>query len=389
MTVTRARAQRAPSTTPLLLRRLRTAMVILTLLAGAVAALLAIEEHAVVSSGEHSATAVIQAFAAHQALADSDSEAVQTIPRGGGPAGQYQDDIATAEQDLEQVAENNTAGAAGTDALQLIEGLLPSYTGLIEQADARTQVPGDNGAAADDLWQASDLMLGQILTDQQSTENDSVSDLQSAENRSLTAQQSSPWASPWLSLSLLLPAVALLVTLAATQRVLQVRMHRVLSKYLTIAAAAVIALCVVAGHILVSEHSFRMASGPLATIVAEQDHQAASADLQVQTGLSQLIGGKCVRCTATQQAAHQLVAAEIKALAPPRRPAAMAACPPGDTAAACVTAMQDEVTADGNSAAQARYGLSLVLIAALTAALLLLIPLGLWRYLDEYRYQEA
>ena len=75
------RAARAPSATPALLRRLRTALVALALLAGVTATLLTIEEHAVISSaGEHTATAVMQAYAARQALADADSQAVQTIP---------------------------------------------------------------------------------------------------------------------------------------------------------------------------------------------------------------------------------------------------------------------------------------------------------------------
>src|ERR1022692_568265 len=92
------RMDRAPSTTPVLLRRLRAALVALALLAGGTALLLTIEAHAVISSaGEHTASAVIQAYAAHEALADADRQAVKTIPLGAWPSGQYQDDIAAAE----------------------------------------------------------------------------------------------------------------------------------------------------------------------------------------------------------------------------------------------------------------------------------------------------
>jgi len=387
MTATRTLPQRAPSDTRLRLRRLRAAMVILTLLTGAAAAVVTVQEHAVVSSaGEHTGPAVMQAYAAHQELADATNQAVQTIPLGAGPVGQYQDDIAAAEQNLEHVAENNTAGADGTNSLQLIEGLLPAYTGLIEQADAHFRVrAGGGGADVEDLWQATDLMLGQILTDDQGAQKDSVTDLQSAEQATLTRQQSSPWTSPWLGSVWLLPAIALLITLAATQRLLYRRSRRLLSKYLTMAAAAVIAMAIVASHVIVLEHSFRMASGPLNTVVAQQKIQAVYADDQVDSGLYALIVS-CVQCTATQVAVDNLVKDEILTLPPPAE-SAQTACPE-DSSAACITAMQAKYAQDVG-AAQADYGASLVLIAVLTVMLLLLIPLALTRYLDEYRYRQA
>src|SRR6185437_5183812 len=128
------------------------------------------------------ATAVMQAYAARQALADADSQAVQTIPLGAGPSGQYQDDIAAAAQSLEQVAENNTAGATGTSALQLLEGLLSAYTGLIDQADAHYRMQGsgtsdsgqhvENGVGVQYLWSASELMHTEILTDGRTLKGD-------------------------------------------------------------------------------------------------------------------------------------------------------------------------------------------------------------------------
>jgi hypothetical protein len=179
------RMERAPSTTPVLFRRLRAALVVLALLTGGTALLLTNRAHAVTSlAGEHTASAVMQVYAARQALADADSQAIQTIPLGAWPSGQYQDDIAAAEQSLEQVTENSAAGASGSDPLQLIEGLLTSYTGLIEQADAHYRLPGERGFGVADLWFASELMHGQILPEMQV--------LQSAEQSALTAQRSSP-----------------------------------------------------------------------------------------------------------------------------------------------------------------------------------------------------
>lgn len=378
MTATQALPQRAPSRTPLLLRRMRAAMVILALLTGAAAGVVTVQQHAVVSSaGDHTATAVMQAYAAHQALADANDQAVRTIPLGLGPVGQYQDDIAGAEQNLERVAENNTAGAAGTTKLQLIEGLLPAYTGLVEQADARFQTNSESGAGREDLWEAVNLMLGQILTDGISKEKDSTRDLETVENGTLTGQQASPWVSPRLAVLWLLPAVALLLTLAATQRLLYRRSRRLLSKYLTMAAAAVIALCAVASHVIVLEHSFRMASGPLQTVVAAQKFRAANVDRDAGAMLAERIGGSCgSACSATLQ--------ELSALAGSEASLPEAACHDP----ACITTAQNTYTHDVG-AAQAGYAVSLTLIAVLTVVLLLLIPVGLSRYLDEYRYRQA
>ena len=391
MTTTQSRPRRAPSTTPLLLRGLRAAMVILALLTGAAAALVTVQEHAVVASaGGHTAAAVMQASAAHQELADANHQAVLTIRLGAGPAGQFQDDIAAAEQNLEHVAENNTAGAVGTDALQFIEGLLPTYLGLIEQADAHFRMQaGEDSVGVEDLWEATDLMLGQILTDDQSTAKDSVTDLQAAEQAALTRQQSSPWASPWLSAVWLVPAVALLLTLVATQRLLYRRLRRVLSKYLTMATAAVFALGIVASHVIVSEHSFRAASRPLSTVITRQTIEAVPADMQVDMEFTESPGGliaSCTQCTATQLAVDHLVLDEIETLPVPAA-ATRAPCPAA-SATGCITAMQDAYNRDV-VAAQADYGASLVLIAVLTVVLLLLMPLALWRYLDEYRYRES
>ncbi len=204
-----------------------------------------------------------------------------------------------------------------------------------------------------------------------------MTDLESAEQKTLQRQQSSPWASPWLGVLWLLPAIALLLTLAVTQRLLHRRLRRVLSKYLTMAAAAVIALCVVAGHVVVLEHSFRTASGPLGTVVAVQQVRAEIADQKVETGLTKLIGPSCGKCSATLQAVSRLAESEAQ---PPKE-----ACQPTDLK--CITNEQGVHTQDVG-AAEAGYGMSLVLIAVLTVLLLLLVSFGLSRYLDEYRYRQ-
>lgn len=366
--------ERAPSATPAQLRRLRTVLAALAILAGGMALLVTWEEHADVAAGTHTATAVIQTYAAAQSLTDADSQAVQNIPREAGPSGQYQADIAAGEQSLEQVAENNTEGATGTQSLQLLEGLIPAYTALVEQADTRfsVQVSGESGVGVEYLWSASELMHQQIL--------DSLADLRKSEQDTLGNQRSSLWASPWLNVVWVLPALALLGTLAATQRFLYRRMRRVLSKYLTLASAAVIALCVTTSHVIVSEHAFSMTSGPLATVLTLQDWQTGSTDERGQMMLGKLIA--CAQCSAEQGVARTIAASDAKSAQ--KADATVKQTCGTQEILGCITVQERFYGADA-AGAQSGYGTSMAFIAGLAVLLLLLIPLGLRRYLDEYR----
>jgi hypothetical protein len=389
------RAARAPSATPALLRRLRTALVALALLAGVTAALLTIEEHAVISlAGEHTATAVMQAYAAGQALADADSQAVQTIPLGTGPSGQYWDDIAAADQSLEEVAENNTAGALGTGALQFIEGLLSTYTGLIDQADAHYRMEasgtsgaaGENGVGLEDLWSASSLMHSEILTT--TGPDDSLKGLAADEQSALAAQRSSPWGRPWLFAAWLITAVATGGTLVAAQHQFSLRLHRVLSRYLSLAAAALIGLCLVTGHVIASEHAFDSAqSGPLAMVVDLENAQTASTDQLGQSELAQAIGHTCARCAVEQGEAEAQARSDAKAETLARAALAQARFQPNDIPAV-ITTDQGAYTREA-IAADAGYLRSLLVIIVLTALLVLLTFLGFRRHLDEYRYRSS
>jgi hypothetical protein len=419
---TQERGARAPSSTPTVLRRLRAVLVTLAVLAGAAAALLTVEQHAVSSSAsEHTATAVMQAYAARQALVDADSQAVQTIPLGAGPSGQYQDDIAAAQQSLEQVAENNTAGATGTHALQLLAGLVTAYTTLIEQADAhyRMQDTLESGVGLQFLWSASELMHGEILTDgrtltngkpeelqsaathclgappaNSSDQRDSLADLQCFEQQALAGQRSSPWVSPWLFAGWVVVALAVLLALVLAQRQFAARLRRLLSSFLTLAAAAVIGLGLVTAHVVASQRAYDAAlSGPLTTVLNLQDRQTAIADNQGQLGLAHVIEQACKDCATPEQRMAENQADSDTPVATAARTALdrarylsqdpLLAHIPGD-----ITAQQGAYAAAA-TAAGAGYLRSLVLIVVLTALLVVLIFLGFRRHLDEYRYQSS
>lgn len=412
------RGAHAPSNTPRVLRRLRTALVALAVLAGATAALLTIEQHTVSSSaGAHTATAVIQAYAARQALVDADSQAIQTIPLGAGESGQYQDDTAAAAQSLEQVAENNTAGPTGTGALLLLAGLLNAYTTQVHLADVYYRMQGstaEKGVGLGFLRSASELMHSEILTDGQTLRNgnpdslqaaakdclarppnpsdqrDSLADLQCYEQQALSGQRSSPWVSPWLFAAWVVVALAVAITLAAAQRQFSRRLRRLLSKYLTLAAAALIGLGLVTAHVIAAEHAFAAAqAGPLATVLNLQDYQTAATDDQGQTALANnVLKRECGKqCAAEQTLAKQQAASDapVKSSAYTALQKTLHPVPDLAHVPVNITAQQRDYDAH-TTAAEAGYARSLGLIVALTALLVLLVFLGFRRHLEEYRY---
>jgi hypothetical protein len=223
-------------------------------------------------------------------------------------------------------------------------------------------------------------MHGQILAEMQV--------LQSAEQSVLTAQRSSPWASPWLFAGWLIPALALLGTLVATQCQFSRRLRRKLSKYLTVAAAALIGLCLVTGHVIAAEFALDSAqSGPLQTVLALQDVRTATTDETGQSHLAKQIRTACPQCSTTQSQVKTQVKSDTvlpaAVLAAVARTRCRRAAIPG-----CIAKKQGTYNADA-IAAEAGYVRSLVLIVALTALLAGLTFLGFRRHLDEYRYRSA
>jgi hypothetical protein len=186
----------------------------------------------------------------------------------------------------------------------------------------------------------------------------------------------------------MITAVALLGTLVAAQRQFSLRLRRMLSKYLTLAAATLIGLCLVTGHVIAAERAFDSAqSGPLATVVALQDAQTAKTDQQGQSALAKRIGLACAQCSTTQNQVEAQVKSDTVLPAAVQAEVARTRCPqpaiPG-----CIAEQQGTYNADA-VAAEAGNTRSLLLMVALTALLVLLTFLGFRRHLDEYRYRSA
>lgn len=151
------------STTRRDLLRLRAALLVMTavVFAGSLAAFTGVQS-TVDNVTNRTAPAVLEVEAARSALVRADNEAMSSFQSGQGQliglGQQYQNQIAISSQNLARVAENNSAGEPGSRTLQLVEGLLPAYGGLIEEADAHFRTGGSTPLGATNLWNASRLM---------------------------------------------------------------------------------------------------------------------------------------------------------------------------------------------------------------------------------------
>ncbi len=144
---------------------------LLTLLAGIVAAtgtafatvlvVLTRTHDTAESMHTHAAPAIQGILVARNALVEADGAALRSFRSGAslvGPGEEFQTQIAIASQSLTNVAEDNIAGQAGRSMLELVDGLMVTYTGLIGQADAHLRQSGTDLLGTADLWSASNLL---------------------------------------------------------------------------------------------------------------------------------------------------------------------------------------------------------------------------------------
>lgn len=152
----------ARTTTLRTLLRLGAALVVLTLLTGwfTWSAFDRVHDNAVVAH-ERTVPAILEVTAARNALIAADRAAVRSFHTGearlAGPGEEYRSQIATARQYLTQAAEDITS-ADDSQRLRVVQGLLASYTGSIEQAAAIYRQDRDAPLWQADLWNATQLL---------------------------------------------------------------------------------------------------------------------------------------------------------------------------------------------------------------------------------------
>jgi hypothetical protein len=203
-----------------------------------------------------------------------------------GPGEEFQNQIAIASQSLTRVAEDNMAGEAGSRTLQLVEGLLVTYAGLVEHAFRKA---GSETLGVVDLWSASRLLYkqdGGILT-----QLDTL----------LDAQQSALKDQLWTSSTTARFALVFLVSitgglfalLVIAQVVMRHRFRRRVNLWLVLATVLLVALSPVSSAVFVSQHRLEVSRSTLDQLVTDGRAQTSMTDDAGQNILRKLVNDAC------------------------------------------------------------------------------------------------
>ncbi|MEQ0558155.1 hypothetical protein ABJI51_03645 [Amycolatopsis sp. NEAU-NG30] len=317
---------------------------------------------------ERTAPAVLEVSLAKQALVGAHGAAVAAFEHGQvrltGPSEQYEDGIALASQQLAQVAEHNAAGEQGSQTLQLIEGLLPSYNGFIGQADAHFRQDAGRALAASNLQSAAGL-----LSDGENGILARLDQLAAAQRAALDDQLAAAWLNPAITLLWALPLVALLAALLWAQRFLARRFRRTVNVALLAATAVLVLLGTGTALLLGVQSGARDSGAALEHAVDARSAVTAATAGQVRATLARVLLAQCGTGCGDTVTAFAAAAAHPPDVppAPPREPAL-----PG-------SGLTEPAWTPGLG-----YGIP---VLALGAGFL--IVAGLQPRLDEYRFREA
>jgi hypothetical protein len=364
---------RPKSTTRRTLVRLRAGLLIATAAVLVTSVWVSQGVHATVSAARaKTVPAILEISNAQEALAEADQAAVAGIPGEQRlstlPAGkEFENQIETASLNLNQAAEDNAAGDAGSRNLQLAQGLLIVYTDMIGQAE--THYRQRNGAlGATYLWYASRLLHEQpngILA--------VLGTLRGQEESALHDQLASPAMSGWAVAIWAVPLLALFTLLAVTHVFLLRRFRRTLNLGIVCAVVPAVALTVLTSLSLVSRHQLVQATHTARSVVAARQAGTRAADRTGQGALRTLLAGECGDLTKCGPTVTQALSGSS-----------------GDagTGAGTTTASTDGKRVNDQLAAATSGGVGWLWIACLALLAGATVAAGLYPRINEYRYQR-
>lgn len=375
-----------PSRTPGTLRSLRVALVVGCAMACSLSVLVFAFSHRTVDQAlRRSGPAVIQVDAVYEALVEADRTAVADIRSGtarlGGAAGGYGNEIAAVHQGLELIAEHNAAGEEGSRELELISGLVVSYSAQIQQAYADAQQT-DAGASQDrsSLSLAYLSYASYLLHQPGSGVLDHLEELRGLQQDALDRQRSSFWVGGYSGLLWLVPTAVTLVLVVITQVFISRRFRRLLSVWLLLAAVALAVMASITWRSETSQAKFTEAvDGSFAHVTDQREDQAASAASRGRKELTGLLSAACKRSCADEITGEGFL------------PFAMPAAS-GDSGRSGRRFCADDVQGDGlvcfrkdAEAADSGLGVPVALIALLGGGAAVLVAFGLRPRINEYR----
>jgi hypothetical protein len=355
------------STTRRTLLRLRLALLGLTAAVLAMSAWSFAATQTVLSTvRDQTAPAVLDVASAHAALVQAHAAAVSSFVDGGaalvGPGEQYETDLAVAEQDLARAAGDNAAGSPGGTELQLIAGLLTTYSGWISQADTHLRDAPTGPLHLTDLWYAARSLVGD---DQTLAHLETLADEQRQE---LDQQLTADWLNPVTVLAWLVPSLLLLALLLHTQRFLRRRFRRQYNPWLIGATAVLVLLVGATSTELLMAGRAHTASAALTAYVSASDQQSAAVFAGAEQHLVQLVRTTC---------------------GPPGKPDGcgdtMPTTPPPVLLTAPRPTASSAADATAGFASATEFGWLLVVIPVLAGIVAALVLAGLQPRVDEYR----
>ncbi|MGH3976955.1 MAG: hypothetical protein ACRDS9_27095, partial [Pseudonocardiaceae bacterium] len=234
------------------------------------------------------APAIFDALAAQEALVKADGAAIDSFSSGAvklsGPGLQHQNQLTLTSQNLAQVAEHNTAGQPSSQRIQLLEGLLESYSGLIGQAHAHFETAVGNA----DLWSASHLLhtgdgsilaeLDELLKDQTNALNDQIA------SSSMTTGIFLVW---------VVPIIFMFVLLGITQLFLKRQFRRAVNPLLLLATVVLAGLFIVNSLTFVSQHRLETIRDTVDRVAHDWKADISAADAQGQRALGRMVTMEC------------------------------------------------------------------------------------------------
>jgi hypothetical protein len=174
-------------------------------------------------------------------------------------AGEYHSQLAEVVQRIAVLAQQDIGNSGDRQTLQVVQGLLIRYLGLVEEAHFYL---GQNMAllAGAYLSYASDLLRGSIKYELDTYRN--------AVGDALKEQRGSPWGAAWTMLIWVVPLMVTLLLLMVTQWYLVVRFNRWLNWPLATATSALVLLGMAAAQPRWTDAGFDRASGRLKLLVS-------------------------------------------------------------------------------------------------------------------------
>lgn len=320
------------------------------------------------------APAILQLTAVRDALVGGDTVVITTFhaerdvtsPRLAGPGDEFRNQIAIASQGLTQVAAADVSGA-DSRALQLIQALLVTYTGMVEQASAYWQ-RDDKALGTAELWNASRLLHGSggILQ--------LVDSLLAARRDALAGQARAAWMTWPATVAVTMLNLALCALLGIAFVALRRRFRRVLSIGLATAAVLLFYSFVVIYQIHDTQQRVTDSRAALDRLTDDQIARTSTVQSQSQRTLADLIGQSC-GARGCGDTAAQFVA-KARSVKPGR-----------DVAEAQLTTEEKRVAEQVH--ATDAGGLPRPLVYPLHLGVGLSILAGFWPRLQEYRYRST